>query len=133
MQLNWRAMNARKRHQPYETRIILAATILEAYTYPRARGHFITELLPNVVPPLGWIKVNTEGSLLPSCKAGLGVVIHNSHDEFIATIGHHTEHWDNTHIEHEAMFFVELHVEPLMYEANGIIIEGDNKCDAHYL
>ncbi|XP_020704050.1 uncharacterized protein LOC110115218 [Dendrobium catenatum] len=77
-------------------------------------------------PPTGWIKLNVDASILSNNVAGFGGVIRDEKGRFLLAFGINIMHWDIAQIE----LMVILHLKYIfcdwMFEAQGIIIEGDN-------
>ncbi|KAH0459238.1 hypothetical protein IEQ34_012052 [Dendrobium chrysotoxum] len=78
------------------------------------------------LPPTDWIKYNVDASLDGSYQDGVGGVIRDSKGRFLFAFGCKRLHWDSLVLELQAIFSLGKVVNEWMYEAKGIIIEGDN-------
>ncbi|KAK8956009.1 hypothetical protein KSP40_PGU005355 [Platanthera guangdongensis] len=131
----WRAQNAKVHNREVNTPLVIAATIVENLTLfdqgchlgcwgtSRPFGHF---LFPSwCPPPPGWIKVNVDGSLLPSRSAGLGIVVRSEAGAVLMAAGFAWQHWDPGRIELEAIVAIRCVVSQALLAAKGIIIKRD--------
>ncbi|KAI0496443.1 hypothetical protein KFK09_022760 [Dendrobium nobile] len=78
-------------------------------------------------PPPGWIKINVDGFLKKNCRAGVGGVARDDKGRFLLAFGNSLQHWDAAQTELCAVLFLKNVVKEWMFEAQGVIIEGDNK------
>ncbi|XP_020702481.1 uncharacterized protein LOC110114070 [Dendrobium catenatum] len=77
-------------------------------------------------PPTGWIKLNVDASILSNNVAGFGGVIRDEKGIFLLAFGINIMHWDIAQIELMAILHLKYIFHDWMFEAQGIIIEGDN-------
>ncbi|KAI0502609.1 hypothetical protein KFK09_017564 [Dendrobium nobile] len=77
-------------------------------------------------PPIGWIKLNVDASILSNNVAGFGGVIRDEKGRFLLAFGINIMHWDIAQIELMAILHLKYIFRDWMFEAQGIIIEGDN-------
>ncbi|KAI0530858.1 hypothetical protein KFK09_000406 [Dendrobium nobile] len=78
-------------------------------------------------PPPGWIKINVDGVLKKKCRTGVGGVARDDKGRFLLAFGNSLQHWDAAQTELCAVLFLKNVVKEWMFEAQGVIIEGDNK------
>ncbi|XP_020693371.1 uncharacterized protein LOC110107442 [Dendrobium catenatum] len=78
-----------------------------------------------VRPPPNWLKMNVDASLLPSNRAGLGLVIRDHEGKLVLAVGHHIEHWDANFVELLVAQAMKDVIEDWMFDCTVIIIEGD--------
>ncbi|KAK8956307.1 hypothetical protein KSP40_PGU020698 [Platanthera guangdongensis] len=129
----WHARNAKLHNREVGTPVVIAATVMEnpalfdqgrtpgCWSTSRPSGHFRSF---SWCPP-GWIKVNLDGSLLPSRCEGLGIVVRSEGGQVLMAEGFAWQHWDPGRVELEAILAIRWVVLPTLLEARGIIIEGD--------
>ncbi|PKU60814.1 hypothetical protein MA16_Dca028787 [Dendrobium catenatum] len=60
-------------------------------------------------PPLDWIKINIDASLLDSNLASIGGVARDFKGSLLLAFGEQKLHWDINQLELEAVLFEELH------------------------
>ncbi|XP_020674290.1 uncharacterized protein LOC110093671 [Dendrobium catenatum] len=77
-------------------------------------------------PPTNWIKFNVDAALHSSYKFGIGGIIRDCKGRFLFAFGFKAIHWDSSVLELEAILSLRKIIQDWMYEAKGIIIEGDN-------
>ncbi|KAL0907988.1 hypothetical protein M5K25_022448 [Dendrobium thyrsiflorum] len=77
-------------------------------------------------PPLDWIKVNVDASLLRTNLAGIGGVFRDHKGRLIMAFGRNMFHWDVAQLEMEAVVSLQEYIQDWMLECKGLIIEGDN-------
>ncbi|XP_028549035.1 uncharacterized protein LOC114579205 [Dendrobium catenatum] len=77
-------------------------------------------------PPTEWIKLNVDASLDRNYSAEIGGVIRDNKGRFLFAFGFKRVHWDISALELDALMAVKKFTQEWMYEAKGIIIEGDN-------
>ncbi|PKU73176.1 hypothetical protein MA16_Dca021367 [Dendrobium catenatum] len=58
-------------------------------------------------PPLDWIKINVDASLLDSNLASIGVVVRDSKGRLLLAFGKKKLHWDINQLELDVVFFFE--------------------------
>ncbi|XP_028548456.1 uncharacterized protein LOC110097081 [Dendrobium catenatum] len=78
-------------------------------------------------PPPGWIKINIDGTLKKNNRAGIGGVVRDDKGRFLLAFSNPILHWDAAQTELCAVLFLKNVVKDWMYEALGVIIEGDNR------
>lgn len=82
----WRSRNCMIHGEPYmQPASIVINALLDA-----SRGHWSSPCNHQSIwttPPVGWIKINFDGSVLENCIAGLGCTIRDDKGELIAAIG----------------------------------------------
>ncbi|KAI0519807.1 hypothetical protein KFK09_007268 [Dendrobium nobile] len=77
-------------------------------------------------PPLGWIKINVDASLLDSNSVSIGGVVRDSKGSLLLAFGKQTLHWDINQLELEAVYSLKDFIHDWMFDCKGLIIEGDN-------
>ncbi|XP_028551992.1 transcription factor ILR3-like isoform X1 [Dendrobium catenatum] len=77
-------------------------------------------------PPTEWIKLNVDASLRENYAAGVGGVLRDCKGRFLFAFGFKRMHWDCSTLEVEAVISFNKVIQEWMFEAKGIIIEGDN-------
>ncbi|KAH0465938.1 hypothetical protein IEQ34_006041 [Dendrobium chrysotoxum] len=77
-------------------------------------------------PPLDWIKINVDASLLESNIASIGCIIIDHEGRFLLAFGKKKIHWDINQLEMEAICLIREFLQTWMFESEGVIIEGDN-------
>ncbi|KAL0926287.1 hypothetical protein M5K25_002504 [Dendrobium thyrsiflorum] len=77
-------------------------------------------------PPLDWIKINMDASLLSSNLAGIGGVFRDYRGRLLLAFGRKKVHWDVAQLEMEAILALREHIQGWMMSSKGVIIEGDN-------
>ncbi|KAI0515992.1 hypothetical protein KFK09_008663 [Dendrobium nobile] len=77
-------------------------------------------------PPLDWIKINVDASLLSSNIAGIGGVFRDHKGRLILAFGKKKIHWDIAQFELEAVITVRDFIRRWMLDCKGVIIESDN-------
>ncbi|KAK8970008.1 hypothetical protein KSP40_PGU022217 [Platanthera guangdongensis] len=120
--------------------VVIAATVVEnhaLFDQGRKLGWWVplwsSQLTPLgagslfllVPPPPGWIKVNVDGSLLPSRRVGLSIVVCSEDGAVLVAAGFAWLHWDPCRVEIEAVVAIRRIVSPALLEARGVIVEGD--------
>ncbi|KAL0925393.1 hypothetical protein M5K25_003719 [Dendrobium thyrsiflorum] len=74
-------------------------------------------------PPLDWIKVNVDASLLRTNLAGIGGVFRDHKGRLIMAFGRNMFHWDVAQLEMEAVVSLQEYIQDWMLECKGLIIE----------
>ncbi|PKU63001.1 Putative ribonuclease H protein [Dendrobium catenatum] len=77
-------------------------------------------------PPTGWIKINVDASISRNKVAGFGGVARDDKGRFLIAFGANILQWDIAKIELMAILYLKNITPEWMFEAQGIIIEGDN-------
>ncbi|KAI0503838.1 hypothetical protein KFK09_014781 [Dendrobium nobile] len=77
-------------------------------------------------PPLDWIKINVDASLLTSYSAGIRGFFRDYKGRLLIAFGEGRTHWDIAHLEFDAVMTIRRLIQPWMLESKGEIIEGDN-------
>ncbi|PKU75233.1 hypothetical protein MA16_Dca027183 [Dendrobium catenatum] len=77
-------------------------------------------------PPLDWIKINVDSSLLDSNMARIGGIIRDNKGIFLLSFGNLKMHWDINQLEMDVIFTLKEFLQDLMFESKGVKIEGDN-------
>ncbi|XP_028556854.1 uncharacterized protein LOC114581242 [Dendrobium catenatum] len=77
-------------------------------------------------PPTEWIKLNVDASLDNNYSVGIGGVIRDYKGRFLFAFGFKSIHWVISALELDALMALNKITQEWMYEAKGIIIEGDN-------
>ncbi|PKU80193.1 Putative ribonuclease H protein [Dendrobium catenatum] len=78
-------------------------------------------------PPPRWIKINVDGALKKNYRAGVGGVARDDKGRFLIAFGNTLQQWDAAQTELCAVLFLKNVVKDWMFEAQGLIIEGDNR------
>ncbi|PKU70999.1 Putative ribonuclease H protein [Dendrobium catenatum] len=139
----WRARNDMKHGRAYGSPLVLATNVLSALpksTSTPPLEQWCTNQpigLPShklwCAPPPNWLKVNFDGALLQSNRAGLGVVIRDHEGKLVVAAGHQIEHWDATTTELFAAQAIHLVIEDWMLDRDGLIVEGDSLSAINWL
>lgn len=74
-----------------------------------------------------------DGALQRSHAGGIGLVIRDCQGVLVAAAGWEVSHWDSTQVELLAISYVGRIVCDQMFEAKGVIIEGDNAGVIQYM
>ncbi|KAI0524532.1 hypothetical protein KFK09_003906 [Dendrobium nobile] len=77
-------------------------------------------------PPLDWIKINIDASLLSNNRVGVGGIFRDYKGRFLLAFGKSLLHWDIAQLELEAILVLREYIQGWMLESNGVIIESDN-------
>ncbi|KAI0516006.1 hypothetical protein KFK09_008678 [Dendrobium nobile] len=77
-------------------------------------------------PPLDWIKINVDASLLNSNCAGIGGIFRDYKGRLLLAFGEKRIHWDVAQLEMEAVVSIRKFIQRWMLDSKGVIIEGDN-------
>ncbi|KAI0510890.1 hypothetical protein KFK09_011500 [Dendrobium nobile] len=77
-------------------------------------------------PPPGWIKINVDAALKRNNLAGIGNVARDEKGRFLIAFGAYCLHWDISQLELLAVLYLKNVVKEWMFEAQGVIIKGDN-------
>ncbi|XP_020674073.1 uncharacterized protein LOC110093507 [Dendrobium catenatum] len=77
-------------------------------------------------PPPGWIKINVDAALKINNMACIGGVARDDKGRFFMDFGEKCWHWDISQLELLAVLHLKNLVRDWMFEAQGVIIEGDN-------
>ncbi|XP_028554354.1 uncharacterized protein LOC114580563 [Dendrobium catenatum] len=133
---SWRARNAKKHGRQFGSPKVIAATVIsqipnafhmppmEQWCINQPIGLPLTKLW--CTPPLKWLKVNFDASLLPSNRAGLGIVVRDDLGRLIVAASKMIEHWDTTTVELLAALMLREVLEDWMLDCEGLVIEGDS-------
>ncbi|PKU82253.1 Putative ribonuclease H protein [Dendrobium catenatum] len=84
-------------------------------------------------PPPGWIKINVDGALMKNNRARIGGVARDDKGRFLLAFDNPLQHWDAAQTELFAILFLKNVVKEWMFEAQGVIIEGDNRNIINFL
>ncbi|KAL0906121.1 hypothetical protein M5K25_024586 [Dendrobium thyrsiflorum] len=84
-------------------------------------------------PPPNWLKINIDGALAKLGKSGVGGVVRDGKGRFLLAYGSGCVHWDSAQVELLAFQSLRNLIQGWMHEADGIIIEGDNRNIINFL
>ncbi|KAK8949970.1 hypothetical protein KSP40_PGU016083 [Platanthera guangdongensis] len=130
----WQARNARIHLQEYATPTIIAMWVLESAsrsaTFPtQANWDTTRPSRPSSTlwcpPHPGWLKINIDGALLPSCQAGLAIEVRDSSGTVLFAAGRSLMQWDPGRTEMAALAAIRDYLKVDCFDASGVIIEGD--------
>ncbi|KAI0499477.1 hypothetical protein KFK09_017681 [Dendrobium nobile] len=77
-------------------------------------------------PPPGWIKINVDAAIKKNNVAGIGGVARDGNGRFLIALSYQLLHWDSAQSEMLAVLYLRNVIQDWMFEAQGVIIEGDN-------
>ncbi|KAI0502710.1 hypothetical protein KFK09_017667 [Dendrobium nobile] len=77
-------------------------------------------------PPSGWIKINVDAAIKKNNVPGIGGVARDGNGRFLIAFGYQLLQWNSAQLEVLAVLYLRNVIQEWMFEAQGVIIEGDN-------
>ncbi|KAL0911972.1 hypothetical protein M5K25_017912 [Dendrobium thyrsiflorum] len=131
---NWKARNCVTHGIYSPSSVSIASQVLSEFVHP-----FVIPISNNwetnrqsmlskfwFPPPLNWIKLNVDASLLNSNEDSIAVVLRDHKGRFLLAYGRKFMYWDVSLMELIAVFNFKEIIKEWMIEKQGIIIEWDN-------
>ncbi|KAI0529146.1 hypothetical protein KFK09_001693 [Dendrobium nobile] len=130
---NWKNRNLVKHEKPAMSASMVAVNLISLATsnlHPfldrwgaNLSWEFLNSWHP---PPLDWIKVNVDSSLLSNYRAGIGGIFRDCKGRVLLALGRNSLLWDIAQLELESIFVLWDFILGWMLESAGAIIESDN-------
>ncbi|KAI0488598.1 hypothetical protein KFK09_028437 [Dendrobium nobile] len=123
---NWKNCNLIKHGKPAVSASVAAANVIGA----NLSWEYLNSCHP---PPLDWIKVNVDSSLLSNYRAGIGGIFRDNFGRMLLAFGRYSIHWDSGQLELKSILALRDFIQGWMLEYVGVIIESDNLDVINYI